>query len=308
MTPDIARRAVDLLMSYSRKIGNVSILFFGGEPFLNFNVLRTAAEYAEEQAKAHHKTLRFNCTSNCTVLTDGMLDFIARHRIPVLTSVDGLEDTHDRSRRDRRGHGTFKRVIKNLHRLKQAQGFVGAKVTVMPENVSKLFDDVRGLYDLGISTFVIGYASGIEWADQERKSYWAQLRELRRWQARAHSKDVNLIGLPESIPPPPAFRCKAGSVSISVAPDGQISLCSKLPAQGSSRPAATLGDVFNGLTHFRNRFELVYGRRLESACRRLKLDSHYSGGCIADNFLETGNLFTPGKRQYAIESLRYAKC
>lgn len=161
MTHDIARRAVDLLLAYSHGVSELSLLLFGGEPFLNFSVLRTATEYAEEQAKAYHKHLRFNCTSNCTILTDEMLEFVAQHRIAVLASVDGLADSHDRYRKNRLGLGTFTRVMRNLDRLKRAQGFLGAKLTVMPANVSRLCDDVRGLYDLGMTTFVIGYPSNI---------------------------------------------------------------------------------------------------------------------------------------------------
>ena len=183
MKPDIARRAVDLLMVYSRDVEEISILFFGGEPFLNFKVLRIVTEYAEEQAKQHCKKLRFNCTSNCTNLTDEILGFVSQHRIAVLASVDGLQEAHDMYRKDRGGRGTFVRVLGNLKRLKLAQGYLGAKVTVMPANVSRLYDDVRGLYDHGITTFVIGYASGIKWPEESGKCYWNQLRKLKRWQS-----------------------------------------------------------------------------------------------------------------------------
>jgi uncharacterized protein len=307
MTAETARRAIDLLFAYSEGVQELSITLFGGEPFLNFDVFRGATEYAEQRATRENKAIRFNCTSNCTVLTDEMLEFVAAHHIPVLASVDGLAESHDRHRKDRAGRGTFMRVATNLKKLKEVQGFVGAKITVMPDNVCSLFHDTVGLYEMGVRTFVIGYATGTDWTDEQTSCYWHELLKLRAWQHGTARTDVVFLGLPESNPPAPVFRCRAGVTSISVRPDGQVFPCSKIQENGTSGNATVLGDVSSGLLNLCTRIGLTYGTQLQTACKRLKLDARYSGGCIASNLSETGSPFIPGMRQYAIESGQFPK-
>src|SRR5689334_12653036 len=164
MPLDTARAAVDLLFDYSRNEPRISITHFGGEPTLNFPAIQHVTDYATQRASVLGKSVEFNTTTNGVMLDESMVNYFAEHKIDVLLSIDGLESSHNRYRCDKRGQGTFERVVKGLRILKQAQPWVSAKMTVMPANAPNLFEDVVGLHGLGINQFIIGYATGITWS------------------------------------------------------------------------------------------------------------------------------------------------
>ena len=93
------------------------------------------------------------------------------HKIKVLLSIDGLKESHDRFRIDKSGKGTFEQAIQGMQLLKKSQPWIGTKMTVSPQNVPNLYDDVLGLYKLGVNDFVIGHATGMEWSLIDREKF-----------------------------------------------------------------------------------------------------------------------------------------
>lgn len=114
MNKEIARKAVDIALQSPEY--ELSFEFQGGEPLLNFPVIRYIVEYTEEHKENH--CVSFSLVSNLTLLTDEMIDFIQEHNISVSTSVDGYEELHDRNRHYTDGAGSFGKVLKSLSRLK----------------------------------------------------------------------------------------------------------------------------------------------------------------------------------------------
>src|SRR6266511_5819959 len=90
MPSNITRKAIDLLIAYSRDADTLWITHFGGEPLLNFENIRFATEYAEERASALGKTVAFDITTNGTLLTEKSVEYFSRHGFKVLLSIDGL--------------------------------------------------------------------------------------------------------------------------------------------------------------------------------------------------------------------------
>ena len=84
-----------------------------------------------------------------------MVDYFAQHKIKVLFSIDGLESSHNRYRVDKQGKGTFEKAMNGLKIMKKRQPYIGVKMTVMPQNVPDLFDDVVGLYEMRVNHFII---------------------------------------------------------------------------------------------------------------------------------------------------------
>ena len=115
MPKDIAYRAINWFLPNTGKSKNVTIGFYGGEPFLNFEIIRDAVVYAQQKAK--DKEVGFNATTNATILTDEILDFIVRNNIRLLVSLDGPKDIHDRYRVFRNGRGSFNVIKKNLEKI-----------------------------------------------------------------------------------------------------------------------------------------------------------------------------------------------
>ena len=113
MTKETAKKCIDFLLEHSRDVDDrLSIGFYGGEPLLEFDLIKYTVQYAKE--RLFGKSLYFHMTTNATLLKDEILDFIIQENISVLVSLDGGKEIHDRNRRFLNGQGSFDIVIKNL--------------------------------------------------------------------------------------------------------------------------------------------------------------------------------------------------
>ncbi len=304
-----ARSAVDLLVDYSGAESDLSVLFFGGEPTLKFDLIKEITEYAEEVAASRNKTIGFDMTSNGVLLNEEMIEFFSLHRIKVLLSIDGLRESHDRYRVDRSGRGTFERAIRGMRLLKAVQPWIGAKMTVSPENVPDLYEDVVGLYELGVNDFVIGHATGIDWTVIDREGLFDQLRKLYVWHKRSSRGDVRLSGDIQVGGSDPSgkggsFVCEAGTSRICVDANGEISACGRVLALNDHQLLSKLGDVKYGIYNLNNRLDFVSGSKLQSACLKRGIAGDYRGGCYAENHFENQDIFQPNMKEYLFSKMR----
>ncbi|PKN88728.1 MAG: hypothetical protein CVU51_03675 [Deltaproteobacteria bacterium HGW-Deltaproteobacteria-1] len=306
MSGHIARAAIDLLFDYARDHSSLKITHFGGEPTLNFEVLSEATRYAEQKAAAVGKTVSFHMTSNGVGFTREMISFLADHHIMVLLSIDGLARTHDRFRVDRRGRGTFDLVMETVRNLKVRQPWIGAKMTVMPGAVDDLYDNVVGLYNLGVNQFVIGHATGVKWSVAEIEYLHAQLCRIRQWyEGRKHQHDLRIAEF-ENEPVKDHgnyFGCQAAQTGISTAANGEISACSKVITLKPDEVIGKLGDVDHGLTHIHSRLEMTGCQTLRANCEAEGIADDFRGGCFACNYEEHKDLFKPNLQEYVFSNL-----
>lgn len=308
MSPEVARAAVDLMLDYSFDERDVSITHFGGEPTLNFAGIQLVTEYAEQKANSLKKLVRFNTTTNGLLLDEAMVAYFAQHEIRVLLSIDGLEQSHDSYRVDRKGRGTFRRVLEAMNMLKRVQPWIGVKMTVMPQNVGRLAEDVRGLYELGVNQFVIGHATGVGWDADAMNCYGQQLERLSQWYRHGGHADLRIDDFEGGDNSDNYFGCPAGRSSIAVSVTGEVSPCSKIMGLNSKELIGKLGDVNLGLFHVRNRSDIVGCARLKSACEEENIAASFQGGCFAVNVQERGDLFKPSLQQHALSLVRRAAC
>ena len=297
MPADVARKAIDLLFDYSKNEKQLEITHFGGEPTLNFPAIKYVTEYAEEKASALGKSINFQMTSNGVLIDETMANYFSQHKIMVLLSIDGLESTHNKFRITKQGSGSFEQAIKGMKILKRTQGYIGVKMTVMPQNVPSLYDDVLGLYKMGVNHFIIGYASGIPWSEEDMNSFVEQLGRLYEWYKQNRSSGLKIDEFDEEHEPG-SFGCMAGRTSMSVAVNGEISPCSKILGLNNKQLVAKLGDVTYGMTHIRNRYELNSCSRLISICKTKGIADEYDGGCWVENFDENRDIFQPSMQAH----------
>lgn len=150
MDPDTAKNAVDFLFAGSGSQSPCIINFDGGEPFLNFPLVRSAVEYAEDKAVKLGKKVSFNISTNGTLFSPENVAFMAQHQIGIGVSIDGDELAHNHARTFKNGKGSYRRLLK---RMKETGIFeypepVHARATITRATLN-CFDTVRHLYDLG---------------------------------------------------------------------------------------------------------------------------------------------------------------
>lgn len=148
MSWEVAKQAIDFYYAHCGDMNETCLTFYGGEPFLNFPVIRKSVEYARELFQG--KGLLFQVTTNGTVVTDEVIDFLVSNRFDVMFSIDGPASIHDVNRKMKTGAGSFDLAFANLKKLVNAYGeaykeHVSMNMVLNPENdpadVFRLFDD-----------------------------------------------------------------------------------------------------------------------------------------------------------------------
>lgn len=115
MSLETGKKAIDFFCQHSIDSPQRDVGFYGGEPLLQFELLKELVEYAEKQLFG--RPLTFHLTSNGFLLTDTVVDFLVEHDVSLLVSLDGPQETHDKNRVTKAGYGTYKVIIRNLRRI-----------------------------------------------------------------------------------------------------------------------------------------------------------------------------------------------
>ncbi len=155
MDVETAIKAVDFLVSHSISQG-VSICFFGGEPLLNFEVIRQVVLYCHENKAKFGKNIGFSMTTNGTLINEEIEKFIIDNKISVQISLDGDRDTQNKNRFDKSGHGSYDIVTMRTKNLR-VKGLLGVRATVTPYNM-KIKEIYRHLDSLGFRKIIISPA------------------------------------------------------------------------------------------------------------------------------------------------------
>ena len=125
MSFEVGKQALDFLVANSGTRHNLEVDFFGGEPLMNFDVVKQLVAYAREIEKKHNKNFRFTLTTNGVLIDDDVIDFANREMSNVVLSLDGRKEIHDRFRVDYAGKGSWDRIVPKFQKLVEARGGKG---------------------------------------------------------------------------------------------------------------------------------------------------------------------------------------
>ncbi|MGN1452256.1 MAG: thioether cross-link-forming SCIFF peptide maturase, partial [Eubacteriales bacterium] len=121
MSFEVGKRALDFLVENSGTRRNLEVDFFGGEPLMNFDVVRQLVAYARSVEKAAGKNFRFTLTTNGVLIDDDVIDFANREMSNVVLSLDGRKEIHDRYRVDYAGNGSWEKIVPKFQKLVAAR-------------------------------------------------------------------------------------------------------------------------------------------------------------------------------------------
>ena len=159
MSYEVGKRALDFLIENSGTRRNLEVDFFGGEPLLNFDVVKQLVEYARSIEKEKGKNFRFTLTTNGVLIDDDVIDFANKEMSNVVLSLDGRKEIHDRFRVDYAGNGSFDKIVPKFQKLVEARGgrnyyMRGTFTHANPD----FLEDIKVMLDLGfneLSTFLV---------------------------------------------------------------------------------------------------------------------------------------------------------
>ena len=127
MSFEVGKQALDFLMDHSGSRTNLEVDFFGGEPLMNWDVVKQLVEYARSVEKERGKNFRFTLTTNGMLIDDDVIDFANREMSNVVLSLDGRKEIHDRLRVDYAGNGSYERIVPKFQKLVEARGLHGVE-------------------------------------------------------------------------------------------------------------------------------------------------------------------------------------
>ena len=152
MSYEVGKQALDFLIAHSGTRHNLEVDFFGGEPLMNFDVVKQLVAYARSIEKEHGKNFRFTLTTNGMLIDDDVIDFANREMHNVVLSLDGRKEVHDRFRVDHAGRGSWERIVPKFQKLVNARGGRGyyMRGTFTHANPDFL-NDIKQMLDLGFT-------------------------------------------------------------------------------------------------------------------------------------------------------------
>ncbi len=283
MSDDVARAAVDLLLSESFGEKRVSVVFFGGEPLLNPGLIERTARYARGRAATRGVDVSFHVTTNGTLLTREVAAMLNTVGVRVLVSVDGPADSHDAHRSFPGGRGSYERIAANVRGLPEGMR-LGARATVT-EDSAALTDIVSHLAGLGFGVVHLAPVSGAPMTQEFADRLVRELEELARVELEAIRAGRRPVAgcfmqpvLSLELGRQRLEPCGAGARYVSVDHDGALYLCHRFAGDGRY----SVGDVTGGLDRFAvGRLLHSLGER-SSACAACWAFGLCGGACLHD--------------------------
>jgi uncharacterized protein len=260
MSSEIARAAIDLLLSEAAAGERVNLAFLGGEPLINRAVLRDATRHAASEAARRSVAIGFSITSNGTLMTAEDGDFFEEYGFAVTISLDGPRDIHDYLRPYKGGRGSFDGILRNISPIlaRQRQMQVSARVTVTPENLD-LRDTLDQFVALGFHSVGFSPMLSAPSGRQEigRENLAALLEAMvacgeefeRRTVAGDRYPFANLLFALQEIHKGThrPYACGAGAGYLGVSAEGKLSACHRFVGDD----AAAMGTLSDGVDRTR---------------------------------------------------------
>ena len=300
MSLETGRKALDMLVASSGKRVNLEVDFFGGEPLMNFDVVRSLVEYGRSLEKEHNKKFRFTLTTNGMLLNDEILEFANKEMANLVLSIDGRKEVHDRMRPRRGGQGSYDEIVPKFIKAANSRNQVNYYVRGTYTHYNTDFaEDVKHLAELGfeqISVEPVVAPPDKDYAirQEDIPTLLDQYDILSKYllDRKKNGKSVNffhfMIDLKQG---PCAYKrlsgCGSGTEYLAVAPNGDLYPCHQFVGM----PEFIMGNVDTGVTNtsLRDRFALcnVYSKK---ACSDCFAKLYCSGGCSANAYNFTGDI------------------
>ncbi len=312
MSFEVGKAALDFLVAHSGTRHNLEVDFFGGEPLMNFDVVKKLVAYARSIEKTAGKNFRFTLTTNGMLINDDIIDFANREMSNVVLSLDGRKEVHDRFRVDYAGRGSWERIVPKFQKLVQERGnknyyMRGTFTHANPD----FLKDIQQMLDLGFTELsmepVVCAADDPSALTQEdlpivleQYEKLAELMIQRRREGRPFTFYHYMIDLKGG---PCIYKrisgCGSGTEYMAVTPWGDLYPCHQFVGEEKFR----LGDVWNGVTNTQCQDEFaacnVYAR---PECADCWAKLYCSGGCAANAYHATGSV--TGVYKYGCELFR----
>ena len=300
MSFEVGKQALDFLVKNSGTRKNLEVDFFGGEPLVNFDVVKQLVAYARSIEKETGKHFRFTLTTNGVLLDDDVIDFLNKEMNNVVLSLDGRKEVNDAKRKRLDGKGSYDIIVPKFQNFVKKRGdkeyYMRGTFT---RNNLDFTNDIFHMLDLGFKELSMepvvskpdtDYALREEDLDTIYKQYEILAKEMikRRRERNPFTFYHYMIDLTGG---PCIYKritgCGSGTEYLAVTPNGDFYPCHQFVGDKNF----LMGNVRDGITNtkLRDEFKLcnVYSRK---ECENCWAKLYCSGGCAANSFNTTGSI------------------
>lgn len=300
MSFEVGKKALDFLIANSGNRRNLEVDFFGGEPLMNWQVVKDLVAYGREQEKLHDKKFRFTLTTNGVLLNDEVMEFCNREMGNVVLSIDGRKEVHDKMRPFRKGAGSYDLIVPKFQQFAESrhQDKYYVRGTFTHYNLD-FSEDVLHLADLGfkqisVEPVVAEPKEPYAIREEDLPKLFEEYDKLAVEMIRRHKsgEDFNFFHFMIDLEGGPCVAkrlsgCGSGTEYLAVTPWGDFYPCH----QFVGNEKFLLGNVDEGIlnTDIRDEFKCcnVYAKE---KCRKCFARFYRSGGCAANAYNFSGDI------------------
>lgn len=312
MSLDLAEKIIDKCynnyVSHNETKFPFVISFFGGEPFLAWDVIEHSLKYA----KSKNYRIDFGVTTNLTMLTDHMIDIIDEYDLGLLVSVDGIKEIHDRNRCN-----SYDIVMKNLKRLldRDLKHLIEVRMTVMPSDLDNLLDGIQTLFNLGIDNIAPVPVTDTNWTENDLESLKINMEKVWSWAFDVYNDEENkrnlslkciddyleMILCPNILLNSQTKVCLAGTYSsCSIGVTGDIMPCHQRHTISEHYDELVIGNINNDTDLKEINFNNQTINSIENNCDKCLARAVCKGGCPSENLTENKNGNIMNKTQCSV--------
>ncbi|MGF7143142.1 uncharacterized protein HNQ56_001564 [Anaerotaenia torta] len=300
MSYEVGKKALDFLIANSGSRRNLEVDFFGGEPLMNWQVVKDLVAYGREQESIHNKKFRFTLTTNGVLLSDEVMEFANREMSNVVLSIDGRKEVNDRMRPSRNGKGSYELILPRFQKLAESRNQINYYVRgTFTHNNLDFSEDVKHLADLGFKQISVEPVVALpeeSYAirEEDLPTLFEEYDRLAKLmlEYKKEGKDFNFFHFMIDLTGGPCVAkrlsgCGSGTEYLAVTPWGDLYPCH----QFVGRTEFLMGNVDDGIveTELREEFKVcnVYSKE---KCRNCFAKFYCSGGCAANSHQFHGNI------------------
>lgn len=302
MDLDVAKSAIDFVILRSVGRRNLEVDFFGGEPLMNFEVVKKTVEYARSIEKKHGKNIRFTITTNGVLLDDEKIKYINENMSNVVLSIDGSQNTNDNMRKTIDGRGSYDVIMPKFQKLIDgrdkdyyARGTFTSKNLNFSEDVLHIAE--AGFKHLSVEPVTKEDGSGFEITKADLPKIYAEYEKLCDiiLKKRTEDKSFNFFHFLIDLDQGPCVikrlrGCGAGYEYVAVTPEGDIYPCHQFVGREEYKIGSVHDKSFNMQMSDEFSSMNVYSR---NKCKDCWAKFYCSGGCSASNKVVNDDVMEP---------------
>lgn len=301
---ETADQIIQFIKANLKKGQLLTVNFHGGEPTLNYDVIEYMVKRIESEIP---NDKQFDMTTNCSLLTDEMIDFLCTHFPRGLSlSIDGNKETHELNRKCIQGDVGYDKIFSYAIKILEKISFVRIRMTYTRKTVKHLFENVRYLIEHGFKLIVpVPDMFSKDWTNQDFIDVENEFKKIKQYLVKNNINDINFNELTNEFKPKGV--CTGGDDYYNINAHGDIYPCTFVVGN----EAHWIGNVYDGLDNKKVEEIACINRNRDKVegCQECRLAKYCSNTrCLLENYAITGDYYKPNLVNCNLMNIKYNLC